>query len=87
MASPNPAPHKRPNNVLQQVGMAMELPFTLIGAILAGGGLGYLLDRWLHTSPILMLVGGVAGFALGFWDLLKRLRRGEKNQGSGNGGR
>lgn len=86
MASPNPTPPKRPNNVMQQVGMAMELPFTLIAAVLVGGGLGYLLDRWLHAAPVFMLVGGVLGFGLGFRDLLKRLTRGEKNRGAGNGG-
>jgi len=87
MASPIPPPQKRPNNVMQQVGMAMELPFSLIGAILVGGGLGYLLDHWLHTAPFLMLAGGVTGFAGGFWDLLRRLKRGDKNQGNENGGR
>jgi ATP synthase protein I len=86
MASQNPTPPKRPNNTMQQVGMAMELPFTLIAAVLVGGGIGYALDRWLHTAPFLMLLGGLAGFAAGFWDLLKRLKRGEKNQGTGNGG-
>jgi len=87
MASPNPAPRKRPNNSMQQVAMAMELPFSLIGGVVAGGGIGYLLDRWLHTAPFLMLAGGLAGFALGLRDLLKRLSRGEKNQGSSNDGK
>jgi ATP synthase protein I len=86
MASPDPTPRKRPNNTMQQVGMVMELPFTLIGFVLVGGGLGYLLDRWLHTSPFLLLLGGLIGFAGGFVDLLRRLKRGERNQGNRNGG-
>lgn len=86
MASPNPTPPKRPNNVLQQVGMAMELPFTLIASVLVGGGIGYLLDRWLHAAPFLMLLGGLIGFAGGFLDLLRRLKRGDKSQGNGNAG-
>ena len=71
MASPDPTPRKRPNNTMQQVGMAMELPFTLISAVLVGGGIGYLLDRWLHTAPFLLLLGGLVGFAGGFVDLLR----------------
>ena len=86
MASPDPTPRKRPNNTMQQVGMAMELPFTLISAVLVGGGIGYMLDRWLHTAPFLLLLGGLVGFAGGFVDLLRRLKRGEKSQGSQNGG-
>jgi len=64
----------------------MELPFIMIGATLIGGGLGWLLDRRLHTSPALTLVLGALGFAGGLWDILKRLTRAEKNQEKGNGG-
>lgn len=87
MALPNPTPQKPPNNSLQQVGMAMELPFTLIASVLVGGGIGYLLDRWLHTAPYLMLLGGLLGFAGGFLDLLRRLKRNEKSQENRNAGR
>jgi F0F1-type ATP synthase assembly protein I len=60
---------------MQQVALAMELPFVMVAWVVALGGGGYLLDRWLHTSPALMLVGGVLGFAGGMRDLLKRLSR------------
>jgi ATP synthase protein I len=58
----------------------MELPFILIGGIVIGGGLGWLLDRHFHTSPALTLILGALGFAGGLWDILKRLNRAEKNQ-------
>jgi F0F1-type ATP synthase assembly protein I len=35
--------------------LAMELPFLLAGGALVGGLFGYLLDRWLHTKPFLMI--------------------------------
>jgi F0F1-type ATP synthase assembly protein I len=60
--------------------MAMELPFVMVAEVVIGGGIGYLLDRWWHTSPVLTLVGGVLGFAGGIWDLIRRLSREEKNQ-------
>jgi len=86
MASPSPAPRKRPTAFVNQLALAMELPFILIGATVIGGGAGWLLDRRFHTSPALTLVFGAIGFAGGIWDILKRLSRAEKNQEKGNGG-
>jgi ATP synthase protein I len=57
----------------QQAGLAMELPFTLVAAVLLGGGLGYFLDRWLHTKPILMLVFGGLGFFAGVREVIRRV--------------
>jgi F0F1-type ATP synthase assembly protein I len=85
MASENPEPGKRVVSSMQQVSMAMELPFVMVVWVIAGGGAGYFLDRWLHTAPFLMLLGGAAGFGAGLWDLIKRLSRG-RHQGSGRGG-
>jgi ATP synthase protein I len=62
-----------------QAGLAMELPFTLVAAVLVGGVLGYFLDRWLHTKPILMLVFGGLGFFAGVREVIRRV------SASGNG--
>jgi ATP synthase protein I len=86
MASSPTPPRKRASAVVNQLAMAMELPFIIIGGVLIGGGLGWLLDRWLHTSPALALIFGVLGFAAGIWDILKRLSRAEKKEQQGNGG-
>jgi len=40
-----------------------------------GGLLGYLLDRWLHTRPIIMLILGGLGFYAGLRDVLKRVSK------------
>lgn len=85
MSSPTPAPPKRTSRFLQQLALAMELPFIMIGGVLIGGGLGYLADRATHTSPAFTLVGGLLGFSAGIWDIIRRLLRQEK-RGSGNGG-
>jgi F0F1-type ATP synthase assembly protein I len=52
--------------------IAMELPFTLAGAILLAGGAGFLLDRWLHTKPIFTLILGAIGFIAGVREVLRR---------------
>jgi len=61
--------------------MVMELPFVMIAGVMIGGGAGYLLDRWLHTSPALTLILGGLGFAGGIWEIIKRLTREEKREG------
>lgn len=85
MATKSPEPGKRSMSTLRQLSMAMELPFVMIAAVLAGGGCGYLLDRWLHTSPVATLVGGLLGLAGGMWEIVRRLSRDEGKQGSGRG--
>ena len=71
---PEPSPAaKQAKSFSQQFAMAMELPFILAGAIIVGGAIGYFLDVWLHTKPVLMLVFGCVGFAAGVRDVLRRL--------------
>ena len=56
-----------------QASLALELPFTLVGAVIVGGILGYYLDRWLHTKLLFTLVLGGAGFYAGLREILRRL--------------
>ena len=56
-----------------QAALAMELPFTIVGAVLLGGVLGYFLDHWLHTKVVFTLVLGGLGFAGGLKEVLRRL--------------
>ena len=56
-----------------QLAIAMELPFTLVGAIVFGGALGYFLDRWLDTRVIFTLVLGGLGFFAGVREVVRRL--------------
>jgi F0F1-type ATP synthase assembly protein I len=85
MTPSNPDPAKRLGGVAGQLAMVMELPFVLIVATLLGGGLGYLLDRWLHIAPALMLVGGLLGAAIGMRDVIRRLSRAEPKSRGGDG--
>ena len=51
----------------------MDLPFILIGSIVIGGGIGYFLDKEFGTSPLFILLLGLAGFAGGMFELIRRL--------------
>jgi F0F1-type ATP synthase assembly protein I len=61
-----------------QAALAMELPFTIVGAVLLGGLLGYFLDHWLHTKMIFTLVLGALGFAGGLKEVLRRLAQSDQ---------
>jgi ATP synthase protein I len=43
----------------------------LLGGMLGGALIGWLLDRWLGTSPGLLLVMLFLGTAAGFWNIIK----------------
>lgn len=74
---------KKSLNLASQPALALELPFTLVGAILVGGAIGYFLDRWLHTQPWLMLVFGGVGFYAGIREVLRRLPGDEQGNKGG----
>ena len=68
-----------------QIGFYTSLGFILPAAAVAGCGIGWLLDRWLHTRPILIVVMGLLGAAGGFIEVLSVLRRAEKNADANDG--
>jgi len=79
--SPSTEPtKKKTGDFASTPALALELPFTLVGAIIFGGALGYFLDRWLHTKPWLMLVFGAVGFFAGVREVLRRLPSGDGNE-------
>jgi ATP synthase protein I len=64
---------KQAKGFSRQFATAMELPFVMVGTIVVGGLIGFLLDRWLHTRPFLMLILGALGFFGGVREVLRRL--------------
>jgi F0F1-type ATP synthase assembly protein I len=81
----NDPSRKSPGSAARQFALATELPFLLVAGVAMGGVLGYFLDRWLHTKPVLMLVLGAIGFFVGVRELLRRLAKSDTNSSSGPG--
>jgi F0F1-type ATP synthase assembly protein I len=52
-------------------GTAASVSYTLIGAIVLLGGLGYGVDVWRGTSPWGAFVGLMLGVIVGFYELIK----------------
>ena len=57
----------------RQLANVLDLPVILVGGTVIGAGAGYLLDRRLHSSPWFALLLGIAGFAGGMYEVLRRL--------------
>jgi len=78
MASDNNGDRSFWVNVARYSQLAMALPAaTVIGWII-----GYLLDRWLHTTW-LYLAGLIFGIAAGFVELIRTFLKSEKEEGDG----
>ena len=56
-------------------GEAAAASYTLVGAILLLGGIGYAVDSWRGTSPWFVLAGLLLGIVGGFWELVKTVWR------------
>jgi F0F1-type ATP synthase assembly protein I len=59
----------------RRAGPAAVAGYTLIGAIILLGGLGYVVDEWLQTSPWCLLAGLLVGLVVGFYELAKTVWR------------
>ena len=59
--------------MIRQSGSAMGASYTLIGAILILGTIGYFIDKWLDKSPIFLLIGLLLGIIVGFYEIAKTI--------------
>jgi len=55
----------------ERAGPAAGASYTLIGAIILLGGIGYAIDYWRGTSPWFLLGGLMLGVVVGMWELAK----------------
>ena len=54
---------------VQRAGPAAGASYTLIGAIILLGAIGYAVDAWQGTSPWFLLGGLLLGMVVGFYEL------------------
>ncbi len=74
----DPRPNKNSGGAIKQMALAMELPFLLVGPPVVAGGIGYFVDRGLHTKPWMMIVLGLCGVALGLREVIRLASAGDK---------
>ena len=56
----------------------------IVIAMLLFGGMGFFLDKWLHTSPWLMIGLGIIGFVAGMMNMIRRVTKPKPSQKNGN---
>ena len=55
--------------------IAVRAVTELVVSVLVGGAIGWALDRWLNTSPVLLLIFFVLGFAAGIRNVVRATSR------------
>lgn len=72
-------PARTPNDDKEETniksGIAYGAAVSLFAAVVGGLIVGWLLDRWLGTSPWLLVVGLVLGAAAGFYEFIRATSR------------
>ena len=63
-------------------GVGTRVGVELLSALVVGVGIGWALDRWWHTSPLMLVIGVLLGGAAGVANVW-RLMAPKKGRGSG----
>ena len=58
-----------------RAGPAAAASYTLIGAIILLGGIGYAVDSWQGTAPWGLVIGLILGVVVGFYELVMMTRQ------------
>jgi ATP synthase protein I len=66
-----PAPTSGQSGVGGAMGAGFRVVTELVAGVLVGGGVGWMLDRLLHTKPLMMILLGCLGIAAGFWNIIR----------------
>jgi ATP synthase protein I len=69
----------------KSLGEVASIGMTMVAATVIGLAGGYYADRWLGTSPWLMLVGLVFGIAAGFVNLFRSAKAAERTLDESDG--
>ena len=62
------------------LGIAFRIGVELVSALLVGAGIGWLLDRWLGTTPFLLLLFFFLGAAAGILNVFRAAKEMQKQQ-------
>lgn len=71
----SPTPPRRHAPWARQFALATELPVILVATVLIGGFFGWLIDRWLSSSPAFTLILGALGTFAGIREVLRRVSK------------
>jgi ATP synthase protein I len=61
------------------MGQALRLATELVAGVVVGGFIGWALDRWLGTTPLLMVVFLLLGAAAGIMNVIRTAKAMQQN--------
>lgn len=64
-------PGQRPTADASAIARGFRLSTEFVAGVLVGAGIGWLIDRWLGTSPLGMIVFLLLGFAAGVLNVMR----------------
>ena len=70
--APKPtAGHQSPNGMAQAMSLGFRVMSEFVAAVVVGGFIGWMIDRWLGISPAALIVFLALGTAAGFWSVYR----------------
>jgi ATP synthase protein I len=60
---------------IRKSGLAYAAVFSIIASIVSFLILGWLLDKWLNTTPWLVVTGIILGSIVGFYEFIRLMSR------------
>ena len=69
---------KRSSNAAS-LGKALKISTELVAAVVVGTTLGYILDSWFDTKPLLIICFFIIGVIAGILNVIKAAKRMEKD--------
>jgi ATP synthase protein I len=69
------APHRGDASQGNAMARGLKISTELIGGVVVGGGLGWLLDKWLGTFPGLFILFFLLGSAAGMLNIVREAQR------------
>ena len=61
------------------LGKALKISTELVAAVVVGSTIGFLLDSWFDTKPLLIICFFIIGVIAGIMNVFKAAKRMEKN--------
>ena len=60
-------------------GKAMKISTELVASVVVGATIGFLLDSWFDTKPLLTIIFFIMGVAAGIINVIKSAKKMQKN--------
>ena len=61
------------------LGKALKISTELVAAVVVGSTIGYILDSWFDTKPLLIIIFFIIGVVAGILNVFRAAKRMEKN--------